>query len=118
MGADHANKRGPGRRFGIGLCRPGDPIELRREPGNRYDENAIAVFEQGGIQIGYVRSERAAWLARVMDRGKEVSAIFQEATPYGCVVRAAFGGEEPVLPAVDESSHGEADWWPDEEWPD
>lgn len=75
VGADYPNKRGPARRFGIALCQPGDPIELRREPKNQFDEFAIAVFETGGIQLGYVRSERAAWLAPPRPRHRGDSDI-------------------------------------------
>lgn len=117
VGADHPNKRGPTRRFGIALCKPGDPIELRREPANKFDEHAISVFGPDDIQLGYVRSERAAWLAPALDRGDQVTAIFQEATDYGCAVRIAFGDEVPTLPPSG-SQESTNDFWPDEEWPD
>jgi hypothetical protein len=117
VGANHPNKRGPTRRFGIALLQPGDPVEILREPKNRFDEFAITVVGPDDIQLGYVRSERAAWLAPIMDRGEDVTAVFQEATEYGCVVRAAFGGELPTLPPPREPAE-EPDWWPDEEWPD
>lgn len=117
VGADHPNKRGPTRRFGITLCQPGDPIELRREPRNPFDEHAVAAFGRD-IQLGYVRSERAAWLAPILDRGEHVTAIFQEATDYGCAVRIAFDGEQPILPAPGKPADPEPDWWPDVEWPD
>lgn len=118
VGADYPNKRGPARRFAIAVCRPGDPIELRRELRNQFDEYAIAVFESDGVQLGYVRSERAAWLAPLLDRGEEVTAIFQEATAYGCAIRIAFGGESPTLPPPQETADPEPDWWPDPEWPE
>lgn len=117
VGVDHPNKRGPTRRFGIALCRPGDTVRLSREPDNQFDEHAIAVFGRD-IQLGYVRSERAAWLSPILDRGEEVAAIFQEATDYGCAVRIAFGGEQPTLPAPRKSADPEPDWWPDEECPE
>lgn len=118
VGADYPNKRGPGRRFAIALCAPGDPIELRREPKNKFDEFAIAVFDERGIQLGYVRSERAAWLAPLLDRGTAATAIFQEATDYGCAVRVALGDDRPALPPAREEPAGEQDFWPDPEWPD
>lgn len=52
-----------------------------------------------------------------MDRGTELSAVFQETTSYGCAIRLAFDGEEPVLP-IRKKAEPEPDWWPDEEWPD
>jgi len=121
VGAAHPNKRGPTRRFGISLCRPGDPLELRREPKNEFDEYAIAVFGPQDIQIGYVRSERAVLIAPMLDRGREVAIIFQAETESGCWARVAFDGELPVLPPIDEmeetSTEGVDDdpgFWPDE----
>ncbi len=32
----------------------GDELELRREPDNPHDANAIAVYSQDGIKLGYV----------------------------------------------------------------
>lgn len=114
VGANHPNKRGPTRIFGIGLCAPGDPIELRREPGNQFDEFAIAAYAQG-IQIGYVRSERAAFLAPMLDRGREIAAIFQERSIYGCAVRIAFDGEAPTLPPPGEAADDASDFVPDDD---
>jgi hypothetical protein len=34
VGIDYPNKRGPGRRFKLEICLPGEPIELRPEPNN------------------------------------------------------------------------------------
>lgn len=118
VGADYPNKRGPARRFAIAVCKPGDSIKFLREPRNQFDEHAIAVFDQSGVQLGYVRSERAAWLAPQLDRGDVITAIFQEATDYGCAVRIAFGDESPTLPPVRDTADPEPEWWPDEEWPD
>ena len=95
----------------------GDPVRLLREPKNAFDEYAISVFDERDIQLGYVRSERAAWLAPQIDRGLEVRAIFQESTSYGCAIRAAFGGEDPQLPSHHDQrpTQEEQDWWPDPE---
>src|SRR4051812_30520632 len=98
VGTDFPNskKRGPTRRFAVGLCRPGDPVELRRELKNEFDEFAIAVHNREGMMMGYIRSERAAFIAPMLDRGREVQAIFQEETHYGAVIRAAFDGVVPT----------------------
>lgn len=45
-----------------------DPLMLRREPSNRYDRNAIAVYWRGR-QLGYVPARENAELAALMDRG-------------------------------------------------
>ena len=126
VGADHPNPKGPTRRFGINLCRPGDPIELRREPRNRADENAVAVFDKRDIQIGYLTAERAPWIGGMIANGREIRAVFQEATSWGALIRVAFDGAEPVVPErsirsdieVPEGADPDPDWQPDEDWPE
>ncbi len=53
---------------------PGAPLELRREPDNPHDANAIAVLA-GGAQVGWVPREVAAELAGELDTGKPWSAV-------------------------------------------
>lgn len=125
VGADHLNKRGPPRRFEIAMCRPGEPVELRPEPNNPADPRAIAVYSCRGIQLGYVRAERAQMIGSALNR-YVVSAIFQQADPWGCTVRVAFNAEPELPDAKDPTIESDwpppgsedADWWPDEEWPD
>lgn len=120
VGADYPNKgKSPARRFEIAICSPGDAIELRPEPKNPADEYAVAVYSERGVQLGYLRSERAAWMFRVIHDGWPVAAVFQEATSYGCTIRASFDGEAPALPAKAPSIPEHApDFWPDYEPPD
>lgn len=107
------------------MCRPGERVELRHEPKNPADNNAIAVYSARGIQIGYVRAERAPLILLAMGRAG-VSAIFQSKEKWGAVIRAHLDGSEPTLPVLDDSraydwpppGSQDADWWPDEEWPD
>jgi hypothetical protein len=55
---------------------PGRPLELRRDPDNPHDPNAIAVHEVlGGEQVGWVPRELAAELAPEMDAGRAWSAV-------------------------------------------
>lgn len=54
---------------------PGRPLELRRDPGNPHDPNAIAVDTPGGDQVGWVPREIAAALAPELDAGRPWSAI-------------------------------------------
>lgn len=125
VGADHPNKSGPTRRFEIAMCQPGEAIELRPEPKNPADPQAIAVYSARGIQIGYIRAERCQLIHTAMRRAG-ASAIFQHADRWGCTIRAHLDGTMPVLPNVDDSRAADwpppgsedADWWPDEEWPD
>lgn len=54
---------------------PGYPLDLRRDPGNEHDPNAIAVHAGGGEQLGWVPREIAAELAPELDAGKPWSAV-------------------------------------------
>lgn len=63
---------------------PGDSLELRRDPGNEHDPNAIAVHARGGEQLGWVPRELAAEIAPQIDAGEPWSAIVlreQRASP-------------------------------------
>ena len=62
---------------------PGGVLELRREPGNPHDANAIAVHA-GGVHVGFVPRELAAELAPLLDAGRVWSAVVlreQRASP-------------------------------------
>jgi hypothetical protein len=62
---------------------PGGALELRREPGNPHDANAIAVHA-GGVHVGFVPRELAAELAPELDAGHPWSAVVlreQRASP-------------------------------------
>nr|WP_269770082.1 HIRAN domain-containing protein [Brevibacterium antiquum] len=51
-------------------------VELRREPDNEYDRNAIAVARVGANSIyGYINKGVAARIARYIDAGDEFVAI-------------------------------------------
>jgi HIRAN domain len=55
---------------------PGRPLELRRDPANPHDPNAIAVHAGGaGDQVGWVPREVAAELALEIDAGRPWSAV-------------------------------------------
>src|SRR3546814_18106532 len=87
VGADYPNRRGPGRRFEIELCRAGEAVELRREPNNPADPRAIAVFSARSIQIGYIQAERAQLVGTLLARHPAAVAIFQRTDPRGAVIR-------------------------------
>jgi hypothetical protein len=115
VGIDYPNKRGPARRFELEICRPGEPIELRPEPNNKYDEHAIAVFSCRGIQLGYLASERAVFIGTLRRQGHDAKAIFQALEPKVGWIRVAFDGAEPVLPPApsNEPAPGADGFWPD-----
>ncbi|MFN7019885.1 MAG: HIRAN domain-containing protein [Phycisphaerales bacterium] len=49
-------------------CRPGDILELRREPNNQADSNAVMVIHPRHGQVGYISAFRAATIALLIDR--------------------------------------------------
>ncbi|MGH8650622.1 MAG: HIRAN domain-containing protein, partial [Burkholderiales bacterium] len=53
--------------------KPGDRLELAREPANPYDANAVRV-EWRGVKLGYVPRRDNAAVARQMDRGVALEA--------------------------------------------
>lgn len=65
--------RSPAARGLIERLRPGNPVELRREPDNEADPNAIMVFI-AGTHVGYVPAGLAADIASLMDIGELVAA--------------------------------------------
>jgi hypothetical protein len=63
---------------------PGRPLVLRRDAGNAYDANAIAVEAVGGEQAGFVPRDLAAEIAPDLDAGRPWSAVVlreQRASP-------------------------------------
>jgi hypothetical protein len=55
---------------------PGSRLELRRDPDNPHDPNAIAVHPAGGgEQVGWVPREVAAEIAPELDVGRPWSAV-------------------------------------------
>jgi len=100
VGIDFPNtdKSKSNRRMELMLCVPGDPVDLRREPKNPHDANAVAVFSGRGVQIGYLSAERAPLIGRRMQQ-EEHLAVFQALTGSMGYVRIRFGGGAPTLPA-------------------
>lgn len=122
VGIPYANAKGPTRRFEAELCVPGEPVELRPEPKNPHDEHAIAVFSCRGVQLGYLKSERAVFIGTLWRQGHETRAIFQALDQSVGWIRVAFDGEEPQLPPADpvakraptaESLDDDPGFWPD-----
>jgi hypothetical protein len=67
VGESHKNKDGKSRQTIIKRSvSPGMAAELRREPDNKYDPNAVAVFVDGQ-QIGYLKREVAERLCYLID---------------------------------------------------
>jgi hypothetical protein len=113
VGIDYPNKKGVTRRFAVDLLAPGDPVELRLEPENPADENAVAVYSVEGVQMGYIPAQRAPYIGKHMRQGG-VSAVFQGKGGRGAFLRIAFDDEEPVLPVLQQAEVLDVDWWPDD----
>ncbi|KQO13297.1 hypothetical protein ASF09_03340 [Sphingomonas sp. Leaf242] len=66
VGIDFPNedKSKSNRRMECMLCAPGDVVELRLEPKNPFDANAVAIFSDRGTQLGYVSAERAPLIGK------------------------------------------------------
>jgi len=77
VGADYPNTRGPGRRFEIALCRPGDPVRIEPEPRNPADPRAVAVYSERDVKLGYLSAERCGRIGALSKQGRDVSAVFQ-----------------------------------------
>jgi hypothetical protein len=120
VGLDFANsdKSRSNRRFEMALCAPGDPVELRREPKNKADRNAVAVYSERGIQLGYLTAERAPWIGGKLAAGEEVVAVFQERLAAVGVIRVRFGGAAPKLPPPRPPVVYHDDFTPDPEGPE
>lgn len=56
-------------------------FNLGREPGNRYDRRAIAVFTQTGAKLGYVPRACNEALASLMDAGFGLEARVRKSIP-------------------------------------
>ena len=91
------------RRMELLVCAPGEPVELRREPKNPHDANAVAVFSARGVQVGYLSAERAPLIGRRMHQ-EEHAAVFQALAGSMGYVRIRFGGGAPTLPDLAEGA--------------
>ena len=92
----NADKSKSNRRMELLLCQPGEPVDLRREPKNPHDANAVAVFSLRGVQMGYLSAERAPLIGRRMQQEEHVAA-FQALTGSMGYVRIRFGVGAPTL---------------------
>jgi hypothetical protein len=113
VGADHRNKDKSNRLFEILLSVPGEPVDLIPEPKNPVDPQAVAVFSCRGIQIGYIRAERAQLIRSYLSRGRITDAIFQAQATWGAIVRVGLDGDDAVLPIPAESPDAPPDFYPD-----
>lgn len=56
--------------------RKGRPVQLRREPDNPHDRNAVALYAPGARKpFGYVQAARAASIAKRLDSGEALGGL-------------------------------------------
>jgi hypothetical protein len=89
-GVTRTNDDGMPRQDLIRKCRPGEKLELRRDRNNAFDQYAIAVYNSGGKQLGYLPAGDSR-LADHMDTGGSAEATVYKVTggggrTFGCVV--------------------------------
>ena len=77
------------------LSAPGDLVELRLEPTNPLDDNAVTIFSDRDTQPGYRNAERAPLIGKRM-RDDEASAVFQAMHVNG--PKSGSGSEASCLP--------------------
>jgi len=56
----------------------GQTLDLKREPDNKYDKFAVAIYNVQGERLGYIPRDKNETLARLMDAGKWFYAKVQE----------------------------------------
>ena len=61
----------------IRLCGAGDTVQLKREPDNTYDDLAVNVLSSSGRSIGYIGRDNNEFIARIIDRGGNISATIE-----------------------------------------
>jgi hypothetical protein len=65
--------------------RGGDPLDLVREPENKYDQDAIAI-KHNGCHLGYVPS-RHHWVAEALGEGHQLSCAVARMETEGWLFR-------------------------------
>jgi len=98
VGLDYLNADKSHRRFEMDLCDRGERITLAREPSNKHDKRAVAVFSARGIQLGYLTAERCGLIGGWLDNSEPYVAVFQEPGRTAAIIRVRFGAGELCLP--------------------
>lgn len=77
VGVTFANEDGSSRKETILGMTTASPVDLIREPDNKYDKNAIKVIT-GDKQIGYIGKEYASIMAPLMDNEIQFTAVVND----------------------------------------
>ena len=88
-GVSHRNSNGSDRQAYIrAYCRPGIRVELRPEPDNPHDKNAVGcwirarafIFFSADVQIGYLPADVCGEIARHLAKGGKADCDVAEVT--------------------------------------
>lgn len=104
VGTRYANEDGSSRQAELSRCAPGERVDLIREPTNKFDPSAVAVFSRRGVQLGYLSAGHCGWIGSKIDRGYDVRAIVERVkgshlpdAELGLVVLINMEGDDPTL---------------------
>lgn len=78
--------------------KPGDRIDLRREPANPYDRLAVAGYHNGR-HIGYIPRDRR-WVQEAIDEGKNLAAAVEAVESAGVMPPTAVRIRVTFLPGT------------------
>ena len=81
VGVTFTNEDGTSRQHIIKELTANDNIVIRREPTNKFDTNAIAVFTTKG-QVGYIGKDYSSILSPMMDAGTQFNVTVAETGEY------------------------------------
>lgn len=103
-GERYPNADGSSRQDELARCRPGEALQLLREPTNEHDPSAVAIFSCRGVQLGYLSADHAGWIGSKIDRGYDVRAVVErvkgahlEGATLGLVLLLNMEGDDPTL---------------------
>ena len=65
------------------VLKSGEALTFKREAANKYDNDAIAIYDERDTHLGYVPRDTNAILARLMDAGKLIFAKVTGVTRNG-----------------------------------
>jgi len=92
-GTNYPNADGSSREKNIGNCVEGETLFLRHTPVPQ-DKNAVRIFRQNGEELGWIPRENAGQIAKLLDRGKKIEAIF--VSTYRSYMNAPLSAEVAV----------------------
>jgi hypothetical protein len=88
----------------IRVLNQGDPLKFLREPTNKYDPNAIALYNIEGKRLGFIPKDTAINLSKNIDGGDQVEISVSEVTGkdknnVGCNILVKVYTNEDEIPS-------------------